>query len=339
LLAGILSIAFFFQWAITAPIVWKELRSSLSRWELFRPKVFSSQLKLLFAPLLLGMIGVASMQINSAVDVIFARYASPEGPAYLWYAIRLQQLPLALFGIALSSALLPSLSRAVARAETEKFDSLLSFSMKRCVSLIFPCAIGIFVLGAASINLLFGRGGFGAASTHQTTLCLWGYGIGLLPAAFIQILAPAFYAQKEYYTPMWGFSASSLFNILLNGLFVFGLGFGAASVALSTSLSTWLNALYLWNRLKRKGGEEVPCFGKAALCSLLAGGVTLVLGAAFLGDPTLDLFYGRPYGFPREFLGQLSLFAFQAALFFGTLLSFTRLLKVESPFDFLYSSR
>ena len=161
------------------------------------------------------------MQINSALDAVFARYASLEGPAYLWYAIRIEQLPLALFGIAFSTALLPSLSRALKAGNTPQYLSLLQFCFRKCYSLIFPCCLGVFVLGGVGVNLLFGRGGFTGESTHQTILCLWGYGIGLVPAAFVLLMAPAFYATREYKIPMKGAVISVGINLALSTLFVF----------------------------------------------------------------------------------------------------------------------
>ena len=156
--------------------------------------------------------------------------ASLEGPAFLWYAIRIEQLPLALFGIALSSALLPPLSRALKNLNMDHYLKLLRFAFARSFSLIFPCTLGIFVLGIAGINLLYGHGDFSNEATYQTTLCLWGYGLGLVPAVFVLLLAPAFYAHKEFRTPMLGSVISVVINVLLSSFFVFGLHLGARAL-------------------------------------------------------------------------------------------------------------
>ena len=89
--------------------VFRILKGFLSWRQILVLTLFSPELKKMIAPLLLGAVGVGAVQINSALDAVFARSASLEGPAYLWYAIRIEQLPLALFGIALSSALFPLL--------------------------------------------------------------------------------------------------------------------------------------------------------------------------------------------------------------------------------------
>ncbi len=153
-------VAFFMQWAMLVPQTFALLKRTLSWKECLAPQLFSSQLRPILKPFLLGIIGVGAVQINSALDGIFARCASLEGPAYLWYAIRIQQLPLALFGIALSAALLPPFARALREGVYERYLQLLRFAFRRCFSLIFPCTLGIFVLGLAGINLLYGHGRF-----------------------------------------------------------------------------------------------------------------------------------------------------------------------------------
>lgn len=233
------------QWFVTLPATWRIVDSFGldSVWKGIR--LYTSDIRRLAHPLLLGMIGVGAAQINNALDAIFARYASAEGPAYLWYAIRVQQLPLALIGIALSGALLPALSRAIKSGDFDKYRHLLTSTLINCLWLILPITAALFLFAEWGITLLYGRGDFGAESILQTTHCLWGYGIGLVPMALILILAPGFYALNDYRTPMCASIASMAVNIALNSWFVFGLGWGATSVAIATSLSAWLNFFWL----------------------------------------------------------------------------------------------
>lgn len=317
-LSLLLSIAFFLQFALTLPGVWRFISEHLCFREIFQMRPFSKQLQGLFRPLLLGVVGVAAVQVNSAIDGVFARFASLEGPAYLWYAIRMQQLPLALFGLALSSALLPSLSRAWEGGDQVGFEHLIHSSLNKLYLLIVPCVIGIFVLGASSVNLLFGRGDFNELATLETTLCLFGYGVGLLPMALTQILAPAFYAQKDYRTPARAFMASSALNIALNSLLVFGLKWGAASIALSTSLAALCNVYFLRKFLT----HSFPM--KYALSVLLAGAITAAFGYFVLGDGTLSLLTGDS-NFARSVPAQILQFGLQALVFFGLVGSLLKL--------------
>lgn len=315
-LAVFISIAFFFQWLAVMPKVWSFLKTHLTKKEIFRGEIFSSEIQKLLRPLLLGMLGVASMQINSALDGVFARFASPEGPAYLWYAIRLQQLPLSLFGIALSTALLPSLSRALASQNAEKYFSLIRFAKKRAFTFSFPCFIGIFVLGLSSVNLLFGRGDFSQEATFQTTLCLWCYGLGLLPMVMVQIYAPAYYAKKDYKTPAMGFVFATILNIVLNALFVFVFRLGPASIALATSIASLMNCLFLSRIVPSGGTYSLRFIGSTTLAGLL----TLAFGYLVLGDGTLRLGSAK---LPREMLSQLFHFFSQAGLYFALFFYFS----------------
>ncbi len=108
------------------------------------------------------------------------------------------------------------------------------------------------MLGLSGINLLYGHGDFGREATYQTALCLWGYGLGLLPAVFVLLLSPAFFAKKDFKTPMIGAIASVVFNILLTSLFVFVFQWGAFSIAVATSTAAWFNYLFLSYQLTKR---------------------------------------------------------------------------------------
>ncbi len=333
--------AFFFQWAILTPSLLSHMKLHLSWKECFSPQLFSSELRQIVKPLFLGVFGVAAVQINSALDAIFARCASLEGPAFVWYAIRIEQLPLALFGIALSSALLPPLSRALKSSNIDHYLKLLRFAFTRSFSLIFPCTLGIFVLGIAGINLLYGHGDFSNEATYQTTLCLWGYGLGLVPAVFVLLLAPAFYASKEFRTPMLGSVIAVVINVLLSSFFVFGLHLGAISIAMATSLSAWFNYFYLSYSLSKKLGQ--PLFDKTlfssllkiGICSLIAASVTLFVGFYLTADPTLNIVAGQKLIFTRSLGEQCMQFAALSGTFVLVFFSYAWVLNVEDVLELI----
>jgi putative peptidoglycan lipid II flippase len=290
--------AFLAQWVFTMPFLGKFFKKSFNLRELFRFRLFSTPIRTVMSSLFLSVIGIGAVQINSALDAVFARYASAEGPAYLWYAIRLQQVPLALFGIALSSALLPPLARAFQNEGKEAMCSLTAFAMRRSFTLIFPCMLLLIVGGASGVNLIYGRGGFDAQAASETVVCLWAYSLGLIPAVFVLILAPAFYAQKDFKTPMHASLLSVGCNTLLNVVFIFGLGWGAFSVALATSASAFVNFFYLYRSLVRKSGpimhrESVSPLAKIALCTFIGAAGAFLVGSFLLNDPTWDILMGK----------------------------------------------
>ena len=304
-----ISVAFFFQWLITFP---KTLSFSLQHltWiEFFQIRLFSKDVRNMFASLSLGVIGVAAAQINSAIDTVFSRFACLEGPAYLNYAVHLQQLPLALFGIGVSSALLPPLSRAFAQDDLKQAHDYLEFAISHTMLLIIPSTIAIFALGGASVNLIYGRGDFSIEAALQTTHCLWGYGIGLTPMVLTLLLAPAFYAKKDYKTPTRTSLISIGLNLCLNALLVCVLGFGPASLAFSTSFTAFLNAFLLYRSLRLKTGitfsfDFFVSIGKTILCSVVAGILTIWIDSVFFEDV-----------FVRKFSAQVVQFIWLFAVF------------------------
>src|SRR3989344_3473976 len=136
------------------------VKKGLGLKEWLKPQFFSSEWRALLKPLLLGILGISAVQLNSALDAVFARIADPEGPAFLWYAIRIEQLPLALFGIALSGALLPPLARAVKAGDMARYKEMLERGLKQAAVFMLICTFGIFSLGEVGINFLYGRGDF-----------------------------------------------------------------------------------------------------------------------------------------------------------------------------------
>lgn len=313
-------IAFFFQWWMTTGGVRKYAMEFINLKEWMQARLFTREMKDMVVPLLLGVVGVAAVQINSAIDVIIARYASLEGPAYLSYAHRLQQLPLALFGIAIASALMPPLTRAIKHDDHKNYKSLLKFAFGRTFSLLFPGTIAIFILGGASVNLLYGRGVFGILSTINTTYCLWGYGVGLVPSAFVLLLAPAFYARRDYWTPTLASLIAVGMNLTFNIILVFGLGLGSTAIALGTSVAAYFNARFLLSRLHiRILSAVMPVFVKVIIASLISGGATLAFGHFFMQDPTISLMAGNIHvEYARMFIVQIREFAVLTS-FFGVL--------------------
>lgn len=228
------------QWAMTLPQV-------LPTWHAHRRiQLFSSDVKTLLAPLSLAILGVAASQINNALDPLFALYASPEAPAYLWYAVRLQQLPVALVGIALATAVLPPLSRCIHGGDLHRYKSLLQKSLLSATGVMTLIALTMGFLADRLITLVYGHGDFSQVAVEETSYCLIGYVIGLVPMAWVLILSPGCNAKGLYREPAVASSVSMGVNVFLNALFVFGLGWGAMSVAIATSLSAFVNAAMLY---------------------------------------------------------------------------------------------
>ena len=312
-LSGGIVAAFVCQWLLVALPTFKWMSKEMLFRDWFSPRLFSEKTRQILSPLLLSMAGIGAAQVNSALDAIFTRLADPSGPVYLWYAIRVQQLPLALFGIALSSALLPPLSRAFQEGNSSRFQELLSSGLKRASALILPCSFGLIALAEPGLDLLFGRGDFLASDVGRTVHCLWAYAIGLIPMVYVLLLANSFYARKDYRTPMRASLTSVACNISLNALFVFGFGWKETGIALATSLAALLNCALLWQAPLRVWRLAFCCLGAA----LLAWGVD-------------HLFTPE-----RAFFSQASRLVVDGLIYGGALLSFCHLFKEKEIISFL----
>lgn len=332
------------QWFATFPSSLKHLRDALKGKIKEKISLFSSDIRLLGAPLALGLLGVGASQINNAVDALFARYADPEGPAQLWFGLRLLQLPLALFGIAISGALLPPLSRAIQAGNKQEYLQFLEFALRRVTAFLLPCMLALYVMGTHIINLIYGRGDFQAHSIFTTTGCLHGYALGLLPMGYIIVLAPAFYAHKDYRTPAIGAIFSLVTNLILNAFFVFVLDMKAVSVALSTSISSWINIVYLYNKLEKHSGQVITDEGmqeffKVIGVTTFAGIFTWIFQSHFSVPASFFNFFINAESLPSDSIGQALSVAIPGTVFLGLILLFSWLVKAQDILSLVQLNR
>jgi putative peptidoglycan lipid II flippase len=236
---------------------------------------------------------------------------------------------------------LPPLSRAIQGGQVADYLKLIHFALSRSFSLIFPCSVAVLVLGAPAVNLIYGHGLFDFQATVQTTICLWAYGVGLMPAVLVLLLSPAFYAQKDFLTPLKASLVSVGLSILLNTILVFFLELGSFSIALATSVAAFVNYRLLSHKLKRVVGpifdqESRRSCVKVVICSCLAGISTLLAGYYVVNDPTLRMFLNSGnIQFARELLSQLVQFLSLSAIFGLFLFLFAWLFKAEGILSFV----
>jgi putative peptidoglycan lipid II flippase len=330
-------VGFFLQFLFTAIFV-NRIQSSLNL-TIEKAPLFGNHLKPLFASLLAGVIGVGATQINNACDVIFARMASLEGPAYLTYGIRVQQLPLSVFIIALSSVILPQLSRLISSNQKVEFIETLQTALYRCFFVLLPITLMCFLLGGTFVNAIYGRGGFGQLATIETTYALWAYAVGLLPMGFVILLAPAFYAQKDYKVTSIASCVSVLVNLLLNAFFVTFCKMHCTSVAYATSIAAYVNMAILFFFLHSKVGaflskDVLVEFLKMSLASCVAAFVTYLISYHVLDLASVKLLLKENVTFSRNLFQQLFELFGGVILFSLVYLSFCKFLKVEAVKSF-----
>ncbi len=330
-------VGFFLQWLITVPSTFKALGLSLKNWFSFKRHLSGAELKKLSGSFFLAMIGVGATQMNSALDALFAHFANIKGPIYLWYAIRIEQLPIALFGIAFVSALTPTLSRLIKAENIQEAKTLFTQAKNRLCLFMVVCSAAFFSLGLSAINLVFRHGRFSEEAIGATAKCLYAYGMGLVPATLVFLYSAVFYAQADFKTPTRASLISVGVNVALNAFFVMGLSLGEGSVALATSFSSFVNLFLLHKALTIKGfiSEEknrAELF-KVIGISLLTIGLTLGFEKWIFGISPYFLLNKMALGLPTTLWTQGIHLAGISIFFICIFLTFCYALKCQSLLD------
>ncbi|MDP8230637.1 MAG: murein biosynthesis integral membrane protein MurJ [Candidatus Gorgyraea atricola] len=206
----------------------------------------------LLAPRILGS---CVYQINIFVNTMLASLSSivgQGGVAALYYANRIFQFPLAIFGIAIAQAALPTMSREALEQGLEKLKDTLSFSLRAVNFIMLPASFGLIVLARPITSVLFQRGMFGQYSTSITAGALAFYSIGLFSYAGIKILVSCFYSLKDTFTPVKIASVSLVLNVVLGVMLMFFLKI--SGLALATAISGIFNFFLLFFALRKKIG-------------------------------------------------------------------------------------
>jgi len=205
-----------------------------------------------------AIIGSSVAQINLLLDTIIASFLVAGSVSWLYYSDRLVEFPLGVFGIALATVILPSLSRQHAQQSTEQFSQTLDWALKLTSLIAIPAALGLLLLASPLISTLFGYGEFSKSDAHMSSLSLMAYSLGLPAFIYIKVLAPGYYARQDTKTPMSIGIKAMVANMFLNLLFVVPLVLMEfegphTGLALATSASAYMNAFMLYQGLKRQG--------------------------------------------------------------------------------------
>ena len=262
----------------------------------FRPRFDWSHSGLRHIISLMGpaIIGSAAVQVNVVVNTNFASSivdprTGVDGPvSWLQFAFRFMQLPLGLFGVAIASAMLPSISRSAASGNLEEFRKTVSRPVGMVLLLTVPSSVGLMILGRAMIGLIYQGGKFDAYSAHQTALALSCYAIGLAGYAAVKVLAPAFYALGSARAPMLVSIASIAINFLAAWSLTHYTRLGHAGLALATSgVSLFASVALFWILRERIAGIHgralLRSTWKIALASAVMGAAIALASSGIQG--------------------------------------------------------
>lgn len=223
-----------------------------------------------------AIFGSSVAQINVLVGGIIASLMGVGKISYLYFSDRLMEFPLALFGIALATVMLPTLSRQAANDEMQDFSKTIDWSMKLVVLVAFPAAIGLVILAAPLLATLFYGGIFSRLDVTMAAVSLQAFALGLVGFSFVKILAPAYFAREDTRTPVkYGLIALAV-NFVLSvfmAWYLTRIGYAAshAGLALATSVAAIVNAWLLYRGLRvRRLLTHTSGWGRLLLRALVA---------------------------------------------------------------------
>ncbi|MDC1525568.1 murein biosynthesis integral membrane protein MurJ [Gammaproteobacteria bacterium] len=210
-------------------------------------------LKKFFLLLLPSLVVGSLLQVNLVIDSIFSSFLPIGSPTWLYISQRLMQLPLGIFAIAVSTVLLPSLSKLYAAKNTSEYSASLNQGLRLVIFLGAPSAVGLAIFSEPIVGTIFNRGEFSWSDVQMTAYSLTALTIGL-PFFMIQrILAPAFFSRLNARTPMIIGIISILINILANYILGFHFEYGHIGLAIASTFAVVLSiSLLLWVLAREK---------------------------------------------------------------------------------------
>jgi len=198
-----------------------------------------------------ALFGVSITQINLLLDTLIASFLATGSVSWLYYSDRLVEFPLGLFGIALATVILPSLSKNHAADDMQAFSKSLDWGLKLVILIGLPASLGLFMLAEPMVSTLFQYNEFTEHDVIMAGKSLKAYSLGLLGFILVKVLVPAFSSRKDMKTPVRFGIYAMVANMMLNIALVFPLAH--AGLALATSLGAFFNASLLLAALLKTG--------------------------------------------------------------------------------------
>ncbi len=221
-----------------------------------------------------ALLGTSTAQINLLINTQIATFLVPGSVSWLYYSDRLLEFPLGVFGIALATALLPTLSSFFLVKDARGFSDTLDWALRWVLLIGLPATVGLVVLATPMVSTLYFRGEFQPFDVVMTTRSVIAFAIGLVAFVMVKVLAPGFYARENTRTPVAIAMVAVAVNIVVS-LLLFRV-LGHVGLAAATSVAAFVNAALLLYCLVRAGiysmGPGWPAFAlKIIFASVLMG--------------------------------------------------------------------
>src|ERR1700741_726643 len=238
----------------------------------FAPLKLDEDIRAFFRALGPATLGSMGTQVAMFADTIIATFLPAGALSALYYADRLNQLPIGVIGIAIGTVLLPEMSRRITANDHEgamaqqrrAFDYTLLFAV--------PFVAAFLAVPDVITRAMFARGAFTKTDAAAAGATLAAYAVGLIPFVLIRSAVATFYARKDTATPVKASLTGLAINVLLKVLLMGSLA--QVGLALATAVGAWINLLLVLFFAVRRGylvldRTLLRTFGTFALCGLL----------------------------------------------------------------------
>lgn len=230
-----------------------------------------------------ALFGVSVAQINLLLDTVLATFLQTGSVSWLYYSDRLVELPLGVFAIAISTVILPSLSRKSASQSMEEFAVTLDWALRMILLMGLPSALALFLLAEPLLVTLFGYGYMAENDILMAAQSLRAYSCGLLAFMLIKVLAPGYFARQDMKTPVKIAIQALVANMLFNLILIYP--FQHVGLAAATSMSAFLNATLLLRGLIKCGVFEWQSGWTLTLVRLVSALAVLAALIVWLNAP------------------------------------------------------
>ncbi|MDQ4086868.1 MAG: murein biosynthesis integral membrane protein MurJ [Pseudomonadota bacterium] len=287
------TVAYTLAWGVAAggvvQLLWLIFwtRKARVRLRIHRPSL-TPEVKELGIIILPAVFGAGVYQINQLVQLFFVTRLPNGSLSYLNFADRLNQLPLGIIGIALGTAILPTLSRFIGTNNKEGADRLQSDAIEFAMLLTLPAAAALGVCASPFVTAFFLGGRFDAADAAITADVMLALVVGLPAYVLIKVLTPAYFSRKDTKTPVYAAAAALVLFVLFNILFIDR--FGIVGLAAATAMGGWLNTLLLYAVLVRRGHYRLDAKLAGRLLRQLVAAAAMV-AALLVMRPMLDPYF------------------------------------------------
>ena len=280
----------------------------------FHALTWDDDVRRFFKALIPATVGSAGTQLALFADTIIASFLSAGAISALYYADRIDQLPIGVIGIAVGTVLVPEMTHRLAAGDEAGARSAQNRAIEFALLLAIPCVVGFLVAPGLIMRALFMRGAFNAADAHAAAMTLMAYTIGLIPFVLIRSVVAPFYARGDTATPVKAALIGTAVNIVFKIMLMVPLA--QIGLALATSIGAWINFILVLFFAHRARVIAADGELKASLVKLAAAGAALTL-TLLIADPLVTRLLSSWSRFRNE--SELALLALLGGLVYGGL--------------------